>query len=266
MKISVIGAGIIGSAIVKTLLQGMPDVKIYATRRNVDKLKELGELGVFITNDNKKAAGETDVIILCVKPLDVKGVLREVKEQIKGKLVVSVAAAVPLQFLKKIIPETRFVRAMPNVAVLVQESFTAYCTTPDVTLEDKKIVEALFTKMGKYMEVDEKYMDAITGLSGSGPAYLAILIEALMYSGLKVGLPRDLALLASAQTLVGTGKLVLETERRPSDIKDMVVTPAGTTIDGIYELEGSGIRTAVMRTVEAATKKSEKITETIRNL
>ena len=144
MKICVIGAGTIGSAIVKSLLQGMPEEKIYATRRNLDKLKELGELGVFITDDNKKAAGETDVIILCVKPLDVKGVLKEIKAQIKGKLVVSVAAAVPLQFLKEIIPETRFVRAMPNVAILVQESFTAYCTTPDVTLEDKKTLFNIF--------------------------------------------------------------------------------------------------------------------------
>ncbi len=264
MKISVIGAGIIGSAIVRSLLQGMREVEITATRRNFEKLKELEELGVSITRDNKKAAGDADVVILCVKPMDVKGVLEEISEQIKGKLTISVAAAVPTQFLKEIVPNTRFVRAMPNVAVLVQESFTAYCVTSNISPVDRKMVEEIFSALGRYMEVDEKYMNAITGLSGSGPAYISIIIEALMYAGLKVGLPRDLALLASAQTLIGTGKLVLETEKRLSELKEMVVTPAGTTIDGIYELEGSGIRSALMKTVEAATTKSEKITKEIR--
>jgi len=263
MKISVIGAGIIGSAIARSLLQRKREWKIIATRRRVDKLKELEELGATITEDNKKAAREADIVILCVKPLDVKNVLKEIKEQVKGKLMISVAAAVPLQFLKEIAPETRFVRAMPNVAILVQESFTAYCADPDVTPEDKKRVEEIFSQMGKYLEVDEKYMNAITGLSGSGPAYLSIIIEALMYAGLKVGLPRDLALLSSAQTAVGTGKLILGTQKHLSELKDMVVTPAGVTIEGIYELEGSGIRTALMRAVEVATKKSEKITEAI---
>ena len=265
MKISVIGAGIIGSAIARSLLQRKPEWKIIATRRRIEELRELEKLGAIVTRDNKRAAGEADVAILCVKPMDVKNVLKEIKEQIKGKLMISVAAAVPLQFLKEIAPETKFVRAMSNVAVLVQEAFTAYCADSDVTSEDKKKVEEIFSQMGKYVEVDEKYMDAITGLSGSGPAYLSIIIEALMYAGLKVGLPRDLALISSAQTAVGTGKLILETQKTLSELKDMVVTPAGVTIEGIYELEGSGIRTALMRAVEVATEKSEKITEDIKN-
>jgi len=265
MKISVIGAGIIGSAIARSLLQRKPEWKIIATRRRIEELREIEKLGAIATRDNKKAAGEADVVILCVKPMDVKKVLQEIKEKIKGKLMISVAAAVPLQFLKEIAPETRFVRAMPNVAVLVQESFTAYCVDPDVTSEDKKKVEEIFGQMGKYVEVDEKYMNAITGLSGSGPAYLSIIIEALMYAGLKVGLPRDLALISSAQTAVGTGKLIIESQKPLSELKDMVVTPAGVTIEGIYELEGSGVRTALMRAVEVATKKSEKITEGIKN-
>lgn len=266
MKIAIIGAGTIGSAIARSLLRSRRGFKIIATRRRVEKLKELEKLGATVTSNNKKAANEADIIILCVKPLTVKGVLKEIKEQIKGKLVISVAAAIPLGFLKKIAPETRFVRAMPNVAVLVREAFTGYSVDSDVTSEDKKQVEEIFGYMGKYAEVDEKYMDAITALSGSGPAYLSIIIEALMYAGLKVGLPRDLALRSSAQTVVGAGKLILETKKPLSELKDMVVTPAGTTIDGIYELEGSGIRTAFMRAVEVATKKSEKITERIRNM
>lgn len=263
MKICVIGAGVIGSAIVKSLLRGMNGIKIIATRRNVNELKELEKLGVIITSDNKKAASEADVVVLCVKPMDVKGVLEAVKRQIEGKLVVSVAAAVPIKILKEITPKTRFVRAMPNIAVLVNEAFIAYCLGPDVTSTDKKIVGEIFGKMGKYIEVHEKYMNSITGLSGSGPAYILVIIEALINAGLKVGLPKDLAFLSSTQTVIGTGKLLLETKKRLSELKDMVVTPGGTTIEGIYELESGGIRITIMRTVEAATKKSEKITNDI---
>ncbi len=259
-----IGAGTIGSAIVKSLLQSGYGAGITATRRSVEKLRELEEMGASVTGDNKKAAAEADVVILCVKPKDVKHVLGEIREQVRGKLVISVAAAVPLQFLKETAPEARFVRAMPNVAILVREAFTAYCIDPDVTEGDRKRVGDIFDRFGKHAEVEERYMDALTGLSGSGPAFISIIVESLMYGGLKVGLPRDLALLASAQTVAGTGKLILETEKRLAEVKDMVVTPGGTTIEGIYELEDSGIRTAIMRAVEAATKKSEAITQAIR--
>ena len=265
MKIAIIGAGIIGSAIAKSLIKKKCGEKIIATRRKVEKLTELKALGAEVTRDNKYAAREGDVIILTVKPRDVKSVLKEIRSEIAGKLVISLAAAVPLQFLKSIAPEARFVRAMPNIAVLVQESFTAYCVGPEITENDKETVKKIFGSMGKYVEVEEKDMDAITGLSGSGPAYIAILIEALKYAGLKVGLSRDVALLASAQTVLGTGKLIMETKMHSSELKDMVVTPAGTTIEGIYEIEESGIRSAIMRAVEAATRKSKQITESIKN-
>ena len=265
MKISIIGAGIIGSAIAKSLIKGCYGEKIIATRRRIEKLGELKDMGVEVTRDNKYAAKEGDIIILTVKPKDVKKVLTEIRKEIAGKLVISLAAAVPLQYLKDVAPEARFVRAMPNVAVLVQEAFIGYCVGSEVTEEDKKTVKEIFKTMGKSVEVEEKDMDAITGLSGSGPAYIAILIEALMYAGLKVGLSRDLALFASAQTVLGTGKLIIETRKHSSEIKDMVVTPAGTTIEGIYEIEESGIRSAIMRAVEAATKKSKQITELIKN-
>ena len=263
MKISVIGAGVIGTAIVNNLLKEMSGIKIIATRRNVDELKELEKIGVLVTKDNKKAASEADVIMVCVKPINVKEVLEEVKKEIEGKLVVSVAAAVPLHFLKEITPKTRFVRAMPNIAILVNEAFIAYCSGPDVTSEDKKMLDEIFSNMGKYVEVPEKYMNSITGLSGSGPAYLLVIIEALINAGMKVGLPKDLAFLSSTQTVVGTGKLLLKSKKGLSELKDMVVTPGGTTIEGIYELESGGIRTTIMRSVKAATKKSEKITKDI---
>lgn len=259
--IAVIGAGVIGGAIVKGLVKSGYKGKIIATRRNVDKLEELKELGVSATTDNKKAAAEASIIFICVKPNDVTKVLEEIREAVNGKLVISTAATIPLKHYKKVVPEAKFVRTMPNVAILVQESFTAYTCDNDVTAEDKKKVKAIFNTMGVCQEVEEKCMDAVTALSGSGPGYISIIIEALMYAGLKVGLPRDLALHSAAQTVLGTGKLALEISGHVSAIKDMVTTPGGTTIEAIYELEGSQIRQALMRAVEKATEKSQKIRE-----
>jgi len=256
--IAVIGAGVIGGAIVKSLLKSRYDGKITATRREIEKLKELEELGAAIAN-NRKAAKECDIIFICVKPNDVGKVLKEISKEIEGKLVISTAATIPLEFYKKIAPNSRFVRTMPNIAVLVQESFTAYCCDGDVTSEDKDKVKEILDVMGICDEVEEKYMDAITALSGSAPGYISIIIEALMYAGLKVGLPRDLSLYSSAQSVLGTGKLVLETREHAAKIRDMVTTPGGTTIEAIYELEGSQIRQALMRAVEEATKKCQKI-------
>jgi pyrroline-5-carboxylate reductase len=260
-NIAVIGAGVIGGAIVKSLLKSGYKGKITATRRTTEKLKELESLGASITSDNKKAAREANIIFVCVKPVDVANVLKEIREEIRGKLVISTAATVPLKFYKKIVPEARFVRTMPNIAILVQESFTAYACDEDVKPEDKEKVKKIFNVMGICEEVEEKYMDAITALSGSGPGYISIIIEGLMYAGLKVGLPRDLALYSSAQTVLGTGKLVLKTREHAAKIKDMVTTPGGTTIEAIYELEGSQIRPALMRAVEKATEKCQKIRE-----
>jgi len=260
-SLAIIGAGVIGGAIAKGLVKSGYKGKIIATRRNVEKLEELRKLGVSTTTDNKKAAAEADIIFICVKPNDVLKVLEEIKEAVKGKLVISTAATIPLKHYKRVAPEARFVRTMPNVAILVQESFTAYTCDNDVTAEDKKKVKAIFSTMGVCQEVEEKYMDAVTALSGSGPGYISIIIEALMYAGLKVGLPRDLALNSAAQTVLGTGKLALKMDGHVSAIKDMVTTPGGTTIEAIYELEGSQIRQALMRAVEKATEKSQKIRE-----
>jgi pyrroline-5-carboxylate reductase len=234
-----------------------------ATRRNLEKVRDLEQMGIKITSDNKSAASWADVIILCVKPDDVKHVLEEVRAEVKGKLIVSVAAAVSLSFLKSVAPESRFVRAMPNIAVLVQESFTAYSMAEDVTKEDEAVVDRIFGALGKHAKVDEKYMDAVTALSGSVPAYAFTFIESLMYGGLKVGLPRDLALKSSAQALLGAAKLVLETGKHPVELKDMVVTPGGVTIEGISMLENSRIRTGVMNAIEAATQRSKRISKAI---
>ena len=260
-KIAVIGAGVIGGAIVKSLLKKDYGGKVIATRRDLERLRELERLGASVFTDNRKAAHEADIIFLCVKPNDVEKVLGEINKEIEGKIVISTAATIPLQFYKKVAPKTKFVRTMPNIAVLVQEAFIAYCCDNRLDAREKGKIKKILDVMGISEEVEEKYMDAITALSGSGPGYISIIIEALMYAGLKVGLPRDLALYSSAQTVLGTGKLILETREHPAKIKDMVTTPGGTTIEAIFELEGSQIRQALMKAVEEATKKCGEIRE-----
>ena len=259
-KIAVIGAGMMGGAIIKSLVIGGYKGKITAADAVIERVKEMKSLGVEGTSDNRKAATEADIVFVVVKPGDEEKVLKEISDELKGKLLISSAGTVPVAFLKKIVPDAHVVRMMPNLAALVQASYTAFTCDKDVTLKDKAQVIELLNMMGVTEEVDEKYMDAITGLSGSGPGYLSIIVEALMYAGLKVGLPRNIALDSAAQAMLGTGKLVLEL-KDPAKVREMVTTPGGTTIAAIYELEGSDVRQALMRAVEEATRKSQLIRE-----
>jgi len=258
MRVAVLGAGTIGGAIAKALKKAGYDV--VATRRRVEKAKELLELGIEVISDNRKAAESADVIFIAVKPSKVGDVLEEIADLIEGKLVISVVAGVSLKELKRF-AKAKFVRAMPNIAVLVGESFTAYAT--ELEGEDVELVERLLRTFGDCVRVEEEHMDAITGLSGSGPAYVTVFLEAMVYGGLRVGLPRDLAKRASLQTLLGTAKLLMETERHPAEVREWVITPGGTTIDGVFELEEGKIRTAIMKAVDAATKKSRILSKRV---
>jgi pyrroline-5-carboxylate reductase len=262
-KIAVIGTGMMGGAIVKSLLKGKYAGKVIAADFMTVKLEELEALGAAVTSDNREAAEEAGIVFVAVKPGDLEKVLKEISKEVKGKLLVSTVATVPVGFIKKNVPDAKVVRIMPNVAVLVQAAYTAYCCDQTVTTEDKVKIQSLLNMMGLCEEMDEKYMDAITGLSGSGPGYLSIIVEALTYAGLKVGLPRNVAEKAAAQNLLGTAKLILELPEHPAKIRDMVTTPGGTTIEAVYELEGSQVRQALMRAVEQATKKSALIRERI---
>lgn len=259
-KIAVIGAGMMGGAIIKSLVVGGYKGKITAADAVIERVKEMKSLGVEGTSDNRKAATEADIVFVVVKPGDEEKVLKEISDELRGKLLISSAGTVPVAFLKRIVPDAHVVRMMPNLAALVQASYTAFTCDRDVTPKDKAQVVELLNMMGVTEEVDEKYMDAITGLSGSGPGYLSIIVEALMYAGLKVGLPRNIALNSAAQAMLGTGKLVLEL-KDPARVREMVTTPGGTTIAAIYELEGSDVRQALMRAVEEATRKSQLIRE-----
>ena len=204
-KITVIGTGMMGGAIIKSLLKGGYIGKITTADIQAEKLKEFEALGVNTSSDNKKSTATADIIFIIVKPGDVEKVLKEINQEIKGKLLISVAATVPLAFLRKHASDAKIVRIMPNLGAMVQAAYTAYCCTENVTGQDKEKVKTLLNMMGACDEVDEKYMDAITAVSGSGPGYLSIIIEAMTYAGLKVGLPRNIALKCAAQTVMGTG-------------------------------------------------------------
>ncbi|XHH09505.1 MAG: pyrroline-5-carboxylate reductase [Candidatus Bathyarchaeia archaeon] len=260
-EIAVIGAGMMGGAIIKSLVKGGYKGQITAVDIQVEKLKELEKLGVKTGSNNQQAAEDSDIVFIIVKPGDVEKVLKETSKQTKNKILISVAATVPLAFLRKHAPDAKIVRIMPNLGAMVQASYTAYCCESNVTAEDKAKVQTLLKMMGECDEVDEKYMDAITAVSGSGPGYMSIILEALTYAGLKVGLPRNIALKAAAQTVLGTAKLVIDLGEEPAKIKDMTTTPGGTTIEAIYQIEQSHIRPAMIRAVEEATKKSAQIRE-----
>jgi len=261
-KITVIGTGMMGNAIIKSLLKNnTTPLNITATDIQAEKLKELETIGIKTNTNNAQAAKEADIIFIIVKPNDITKVLNDIKEETKNKLLISVAATVPLNYLKKHAPESKIIRIMPNLCAMVQASYTAYCCTENLTTQDRETIKELLNMMGTCEEVDEKHMDAITALSGSGPGYLSIIIEALTYAGLKVGLPRNTALNCAAQTVLGTGKLIVDLNEEPAHIKDMTTTPGGTTIEAIYQIEQSQIRPAMIRAIEEATKKSQTIRE-----
>jgi pyrroline-5-carboxylate reductase len=263
MSVAVIGAGTLGRAVLKALIARKDGEPLYATRRNRLGLQDLEAEGVAVGSDNVDAARHAETIIVVVKPSDVPTVLRDMSEAVAGKLVISLAAAVPMSFLRKAAQQAHFVRAMPNVAAVVRSSFTPFCVAPEVTPEQRARAVRYLEAFGTAVEVEERHMDAMTALSGSGPAYVFTVVEALMYAGIKVGLPRELALHASLETLVGASKLALESRRHPAELRDMVVTPGGIAIEGIYELEETALRTALMRAIEKATAKGALITEKI---
>ncbi|GGM71355.1 pyrroline-5-carboxylate reductase [Thermogymnomonas acidicola] len=260
MNITVVGAGTIGEAISVALKNRGYDVT--ATRRNVSKIETLAGLGIRVSSKSEEAILDADVVILSLKPYDVLAFVKRNARVLAERTTISMAAALPISAMARYTGDGRLMRAMTNIAARVGGGFTVFCA-PGMQEREKRECRKILECFGEVMEVEEKYMDALTAISGSGPAYILTVMEAMMYAGLKVGLPRDLALKASYETILGSAKLVSESGNHPSVLKDLVVTPGGVTIDAIYELEDSGIRTAFMRAIESATIKSRKISEEI---
>ncbi len=259
MIVAVLGAGKIGEAVARALAKSQKVSQVLVTKRNVSTLRRPLPRKITASANNAGAARKAEVVIVAVKAADAKRVLDEISSQTHGKLVISFMAAISLSKLERHLPRARVVRAMTNMPAAVGEAATAYSPGPNLSAADRETTRFVLGRLGEAIELPESQLDAVTALSGSGPAYIAILIDALVTAGLKVGLPRDTAFKLATQTLVGTAKLLRETGMGITELRDAATTPAGTTIAGIYELEKGSFRTSVINAVEAATQAAERV-------
>jgi pyrroline-5-carboxylate reductase len=262
-RLGFLGAGNMAGALIKGLLHaGVPANRIIASDVKAERLSHLhAEHGIRTTTDNHALLSEVDVVVLSVKPQVIDKLLTEVGGDVRAsQLVVSVAAGVPIEALEARLPAgSRVVRAMPNTPATVQAGATAIAAGVHAKEDDLRVARELFEAVGRVVVLDEVLLDAVTGLSGSGPAYVMLIIEALADGGVKVGLHRDTALLLAAQTVFGSAKLQLETGEHPGRLKDMVTSPGGTAIAGLHTLESGALRKTLIDAVEAATKRSEEL-------
>ncbi len=259
MIVAVLGAGKIGEAVARAVAKSAKVSEVLVTKRNVSTLRRPLPKKVQASTDNAAAAKKAEVVVLAVKAADARHVLDEISAETHGKVVISFMAAISISKIEQHLPKAKVVRAMTNMPAMVGEAATAYAVGSRVSQADLEDVKFVLDRLGEYVELPESMLDAVTALSGSGPAYIAILIDALVTAGLKVGLPRDVAFKLATQTLVGTSKLLRETGMGVTELRDAVTTPAGTTIAGIYELEKGSFRTSVINAVEAATQAAERV-------
>ena len=262
MKLCIIGLGQMGS----TLLQGILDQGVFAPEEIIGCDKNLEEIatdaleGINTTADNCKGVKQADVVLLAVKPQILEDVLEEIEELLDDKLIISIAAGVSIARIRKnISTSVRTARVMPNTPVLVKKGVSAISFSYNCTEKDTELVRNIFSGVGEVVEVEEKMMDVITGLSGSGPAYVYTMIEALSDGAVLKGLPREQALKLAAVTVQGAAEMVLKTGKHPAELKDMVTSPGGTTIAGLEELESGAFRALLMKTVKRAAERAEEL-------
>lgn len=261
LKLAVLGAGQLGETLIRGLIEaGLTDAKhVTVTTASKAHARDLSRrLGVRAAASNAEAVVGAQVVLLVVKPQQVVPVLREVGPLLKpSQLLVSAASSVSTAVIEKHLKaKVPVVRAMPNTPALVRQGMTALAAGRFASPRHVARAQQLFDAVGRTVVLDERHVDAVTGLSASGPAFLYIVIESLADGGVKVGLPRDVALLLAAQTVLGAGAMVLETGQHPAMLKDAVTTPSGTTIDGILELEDGGLRVALLKAVVRATRRA----------
>jgi len=264
LKLAIIGGGNMGEALVAGLLADgvATPAGLWVTDVAPERIAVLRQrYGVRTGGDNIEAASWAEVIILAVKPQVMDGVLDELKDRLPERtLIISITAGIPLSRIAARLGGVRkLVRVMPNTPCLVRAGASAVAATPSVSPEERAQAVRLFEAVGKVVVVEERLMDAVTGLSGSGPAYVFQIVEALADGGVKMGLPRETAATLAAQTVFGADKLLVETGEHPATLKDKVASPGGTTIAGLHALEAGGVRSVLIAAVEAATKRSEEL-------
>jgi pyrroline-5-carboxylate reductase len=263
-KIGIIGSGKMGSV----LINGIVSCNL-SSPRNItvsDVMKDCLDTvkktyGVGVTGDNKKVVKDADIIILAVKPQIIAEVLEGIAGVYNtGKLIISIAAGITTQFIEeKLKKEARVIRVMPNTPALIGEGAAAITSGSRATDEDFAVAQYIFEAVGITVSVKEDLMDTVTGLSGSGPAYGFVIIDALASGGVNMGLSRDIALKLAAQTILGAAKLCLQGDKHPEELRDMVTSPGGTTIAGLKAMEDGKIRATLMSAVEAATLRSREL-------
>jgi pyrroline-5-carboxylate reductase len=263
-RIAVLGAGKMGGILLQAFLkQGLFAAdEITATVAHEERATVLGaQWGVEVTTDNLRAAQGADMLLLSVKPFQIADLLGKIRPALTpGKLVISVAASVQTRAIEEAAGcEIAVVRAMPNTPSALGAGIAGLCRGRYVTDAQMEQASRIFATVGRTVVVDEKHMDAVTGLSASGPAYIYIILESLAEAGVKVGLPRDVATLLAAQTTFGAAKMVLDTGYHPALLKDAVTTPAGCTVDGILELEEGGLRVTLIKAVMRATERAREL-------
>ncbi len=265
-NVGFLGAGNMAGALIKALLQAhaTPPERVLASDIREDRLEQVRrEYGVGITADNAEVVKFADVLVLAVKPQVIDRVLPVIAANLrKETLVITILAGVRLAAVEaRLPPGARLVRAMPNTPAMVLAGATAIAAGTYASKEDMRTAKELFDTVGRTVTLDETLLDAVTGLSGSGPAYVMLMIEALADGGVKVGLHRETALLLAAQTVFGSAKLLLETGEHPGRLKDMVTSPGGTAIAGLHTLESGGLRRTLMDAVENATQRASELGE-----
>ena len=262
--IGFIGAGNMAGAMIRGLVKGgIPGKRILAF--DVDRKKTAGLSRTYKirkARDNRELVRLCQVVVLAVKPQVIETVLNEIKPlPAKSPLILSIAAGVPIRRLRENLgPESRVVRAMPNTPALIGQGISGFCAGPNVAPAERDLAQAILAALGPALEFkDESLLDAVTGLSGSGPAYVYLIIEALADGGVKMGLTREAALLLAARTVAGAAGMVLQTGEHPARLKDMVTSPGGTTIAGLAVLERARVRGALIQAVEKATRRATEL-------
>ena len=263
---AVLGAGKLGETLIRGLLDAgaIRASQVTVTAAHEERVAKLREsLGVGAAASNREAARGADLVLVAVKPQQVPVVLAEIRDVLEPRqLLISVAASVSTAFIEKHLDRpVPVVRAMPNTPALLKRGMTGIAPGTHARKEHLELARSIFSAVGRVLTLDEKHMDAVTGLSASGPAFIYIVIESLAEGGVKVGLPRDVATELAAQTVLGAGAMVLETGEHPAKLKDLVTTPAGCTIDGILELEAGGLRVTLIKAVVRATERARELLE-----
>jgi len=263
-RIAVLGAGKMGGILLQAFLRSglFTAEQIAATVAHELRAEAMTkQFGFAVSTDNRRAVDGADIVLLAVKPTQVVQLVREVSSSLKpAALVLSIAASVKTSAIEEAVGGSpAVIRAMPNTPAMLGAGITALCRGRFVTDEQLALAQKIFETVGRAVVVDEKHMDAVTGLSGSGPAFLYIILESLAEAGVNVGLPREIATQLAAQTAYGAAKMVLETGSHPALLKDEVTTPAGCTVDGILELEEGGLRVTLIKAVKRATERAREL-------